>query len=104
VNEFPWPAESQAILPVHIVWVELELICLPDKSVHVPRFGREDSGILEVNEVIIVEPMFYLHRFVWVSKLYVPVVLLYSGLNRSTSLSYVHLTTLAGYAVHPWSP
>jgi hypothetical protein len=61
VNEFLWPAESQAILTVHIVWVELELICLPDKSVPVGGFGREDSGILEVNEVIIVEPMFYHH-------------------------------------------
>lgn len=104
MNEFPWPAESKAILPVHIVWVELELICLPGKLVHVARFCREDSGALEVNEVFIVEPMFCHYRFVWVSKLYVPVVLLYSGLNRLIGLSYVHLTTLAGYDVHPWSP
>jgi hypothetical protein len=84
--------------------VEFELICLPDKLVHIVGFGREDSGILEVDEVIIVEPIFCHHRFVWVSKLYVTVMLLYSGLNRSTSTSYVNLTTLAGYALHPWSP
>jgi hypothetical protein len=33
----------------------------------------------------------------------VPVVLLYSGHYGLTSLSDIHLTTLAGYAVNPWS-
>ena len=37
------------------------------------------------------------------SKQYVPVVFFYSGLYRSTRLSDVHLTTLAGYAVYPRS-
>jgi len=66
---------------VHIVWVELQLSCLPDKSVHGVRYGREDSGVLEFNEVIMVEAMFRHHQFVWVSKLYVLVMPLYSGLN-----------------------
>jgi hypothetical protein len=38
------------------------------------------------------------------SKLYVHVVFLYSGLYRWTSLSNVYLTTHAGYAVNPQSP
>ena len=100
-KRFPWCAESQAILPVHTVWVQLKPKCLTDKSVHVTGFGREDLSVVEVNEEIIVEPMFRHRRFVWVSKLYVPVVLLYSGLNRLTSLSDVLLTTFTGYAVHP---
>lgn len=62
--------KSQAILPVHIVWVGLKLSCLPDKSVHIARIGREDSGILDVNEVIRVEPRFCHHRFLWMSKLW----------------------------------
>jgi len=41
---------------------------------------------------------------VWISKPYVPVVLYYSGLYRSISVSDVHVTTLAGYAVNPQSP
>ena len=47
--------------------------------------------------------MFWLRWFVWMSKPYVPVVLFYSGLYRSTILSDVDLTTLAGYAVNPRS-
>jgi hypothetical protein len=42
----------------YIVWVELQLDHLPDESVHVAGFGREDLGVLESNEVIMVEPMF----------------------------------------------
>jgi hypothetical protein len=51
-----------------------------------------------------VEPTFCHRRFVWMSKPYVPVVLLYSNLLRSTSLSDLHLTTHAGYAVNPRIP
>jgi hypothetical protein len=95
VNErFIWSDESQTILPAHTVWEELELNFLPDKSVHVAGFGREGPGVLDVKELIIVQPMFHHHQFVWVSKLYVPVVLLYSSLNTLPSLSDVHLTTL----------
>ena len=43
---------SQAILPVHIVWVELELNCLPDKLVYIARFGREDFVVLEFCVVV----------------------------------------------------
>jgi hypothetical protein len=48
--------------------------------------------------------MFCHRRFVWMSTPYVPVVLRYSGLKRSTSLPNVYLTTLAGYAVYPRTP
>jgi hypothetical protein len=41
---------------------------------------------------------------VWMSKPYVPAVLSYCGLYRTSSLSDVHLTTLAGYAVITLSP
>lgn len=50
--------------------------------------------------MVMVEPIFCHHKFVWTSKPYVPVVPSYSGLYRSDSLSEVHLTTLAGYAVN----
>ena len=51
-----------------------------------------------------VEPMLNHCQFVWMSKPYAHTVLFYSGLYRSTTLSDVHLTTLAGCAVKPWSP
>jgi hypothetical protein len=62
--------------PVHFVWVELQLDRLPDESVHVTGFGREDWGVLESNEVIMVELMFRHHRFVWMSKSFMPVMIL----------------------------
>jgi hypothetical protein len=39
-ERFPCPAYSQAILPIHIVWVQRQLDRMPDESVHVARFGR----------------------------------------------------------------
>ena len=54
--------------------------------------------------MVMVEHLFCRHRFVRLPKPYVLVVLLYSGLYRSTTLSDVGLATLAGYAVNPRSP
>ena len=88
-------SQSQANLPVHNVKVEHQLNQLPDKSDHVTEYSREDSSVLKFYEVIMVEPMFRPCRFVWMSKPYVSVLLLYSGLYRSISLFDVHLTTLA---------
>jgi len=45
-----------------------------------------------------VEPMFRHRRFVWMSKSYVLVVLFYSDVYSSTSLSDAHVTTLALYS------
>ena len=49
--------------------------------------------------MVVVEVVFHYCWFVWLSKLYVLVVLLCSGLYRSTRLSDVHLATLIGYAL-----
>lgn len=100
-ERFPKPARSQPILPVHTVWVQLQLICLPDKSFHIAGNSREDPGVLRFYEIVTVEHTFCHRRFVWMSK---PSVIFYSGLCRSTSLSDVHLTTLTGYDVYPRSP
>ena len=62
--------------------MEFQLDRLPDDSVDVAEFGREDLGVLEFNEVIVVEPMFRHRRFVDVQA-YVPALFFYSGLNRS---------------------
>jgi len=94
-ERFPYLTQNQANLPVHNVKVEHQLNQLPDKSDHVTEYSREDSGVLKFYEVIMVESMFCPCRFVWMSKPYVSVLLLYSALYRSISLSDVHLTTLA---------
>jgi hypothetical protein len=91
------------MLPVHIVRVELQLHCLPDKF-NIVGDSRKDPGVFEFNDIVIVESIFCHHQFVWMSKPCVPVLPFYSGLYRSTSLFDVHLTTLAGYAVNPWHP
>ena len=80
--------------------MELQLSSLPDKSVHVPRLSGENFVVLEVNEMIVVESVFRLRQFVRLHEPYVPVMLLYPGLYGLTSLSDVHLTTLAGYALN----
>jgi len=103
-ERFPRPAESQAIIPVHIVKVELQLHCLPDKLFHTAGYNSEDPGVLQFNDMVMAEPKFCQHQCVWMSKPYVPVVLFYSSFYRSTSLSDVNLTTPTGYAVYPRSP
>jgi hypothetical protein len=35
--------------PVPIVSVELQFNCLPDKSVYMARYSREDLGVLDFN-------------------------------------------------------
>jgi hypothetical protein len=45
-ERFPWLAETEAILPVHIVGMELNLNRLPDDAILVPGFGGEDGGVL----------------------------------------------------------
>jgi hypothetical protein len=66
--------------------------------------STEAPSFLEFNEMSMVEPAFHHRRFFWMCKLYVSVVIFYSGLYRSASLSDVHLTTLTGYAVKPVVP
>jgi len=65
---------------------ELQLSRLPEKSVHAAGFGRQNLGVLEFKVVIMVETMLRHRQFVCLSKPYVPVVLIKSGLNGSTSL------------------
>jgi hypothetical protein len=103
-ERFPWPAWSQAIHRVHIVCLELQLDRLSDESVHAAGFGREDLGVLESGKAFMVEPMFRHRRLVLMSKPYVPVMLFNSDLDRSTSLSDVHLAALTRNAIHAWSP
>ena len=59
---------------------------------------------MEFNDMVMVEHLFCHCQFIRLLKPYVPVVVLYSGLCRSTTLSDVDLTTLAGYAVNHLSP
>jgi hypothetical protein len=47
--------QDHAILPVHVVWMELHLQGLADDLVHTPRFGGEDFGTLELDAMVLVE-------------------------------------------------
>ena len=51
-----------------------------------------------------VKTVFCHYQSVHISKPYMSVVFLHSGLYRLNSLSNVHLATLIRYAVNPWSP
>ena len=46
--------QSQAILSVHLVRVELQLHRLPKKSLHIARYSREDPGVLKFNDMVMV--------------------------------------------------
>jgi hypothetical protein len=48
-ERFPLLAETEAILPVHIVGMELNLNRLPDDAIPVPGFGGEDGGVLSTH-------------------------------------------------------
>ena len=56
-ERFLWLIQSQAILPVHIVWVELQHHCLSDKSFRIARYSRKVPGVLEFYEMVMFEPM-----------------------------------------------
>jgi NADH:ubiquinone oxidoreductase subunit H len=71
------------------------------KSFRMARYSREGPGVLEFYEMVMVEPMLSYCQFVWMSKPYAHMVLFYSDLYRSTTLSIVHMTTLTRYAVKP---
>jgi len=51
---FPCPAQSQGIVPVHIVRVQLPLHCLPDERFHIAGYSREDPGVLEFSNMVMV--------------------------------------------------
>jgi hypothetical protein len=82
----------------------MELTDLPDRSVHVAGFGREDLGVLEINVVIMVRPMFCHRQFLCMPKPNVALMLFYSGLNRVTVLSDINVATVEGDAVHTRTP
>jgi hypothetical protein len=67
--------------PIHIIWVELQLSLLPDESVHIAGFGREDLDVLEFNEEIMEDSTFRNRRLVKVSQPYVPLMIFSSDLN-----------------------
>ena len=46
----------QATFPFHIVWVKLQLNHLPVKLVHVVKYNREDPSVLQLYDIITVEP------------------------------------------------
>jgi hypothetical protein len=49
---------SEAILPVHVVRVELDLSGFPDQPVHVSGFGGQDLGVLELDMMSPADAMF----------------------------------------------
>jgi hypothetical protein len=51
----PCPAQAKAILPVHVVRVQLGL---SDHSVHVSGLDRQDGGVLEWNTMAQVDAVF----------------------------------------------
>jgi hypothetical protein len=42
---------AEAILPVHIIGMELNLNRFPDHAIHVSGFGGEDGGFMELNDM-----------------------------------------------------
>jgi hypothetical protein len=50
-ERLPRLAETEAILPVHIVGMKLNLNRLPDDAIHVPGFGGEDGGVVWLDVV-----------------------------------------------------
>jgi hypothetical protein len=64
------------MLPVHVVWMQLDLNGLPEQLIHVSGFGGQDLGVLEMDMMSAANAKFSYGRFVWMSHTNVPVVLL----------------------------
>jgi hypothetical protein len=47
IKRFPWLAEAEANLPVHVVVMKLNPIS--DDAIYVPRFGGKNNGFLELD-------------------------------------------------------
>jgi hypothetical protein len=54
-KRFPLLAQTEAILPVHILGMELILTLLPDDVIHVSGFGGENGGALCLDAVLQVD-------------------------------------------------
>jgi hypothetical protein len=93
-----WLAE--AILPVHVVWTQIDLKSLPDHLVHVSGFGGQDDGVLEWDTMAQAYVVFGHSQFIWMLQTNVLVVLLDHVFNGTASLPNVNLTTFAGHTVH----
>jgi hypothetical protein len=94
---FPRSAADQAILPVQVVGIALQINHLTVQPAHVSVFGTENFGVLELAVTTAVEPMFSHYQFIGLSELNVPVLLLHTGL---ISLSNIHPAMLKGRVVH----
>jgi hypothetical protein len=94
---------SEAIVPVHVVRMQLDLNGLPDQPVHVSGFCVQNLGVLELDTMSPVDAVFSYCRLVWMSQTNAPMVLLDPGINGTASMPNVNLSTFAGFAVLAWS-
>jgi hypothetical protein len=46
-ERFPWLAEIEPNLPLHVIGIELNPIS--NDAIYVPRFGGEHTGVLELD-------------------------------------------------------
>jgi hypothetical protein len=100
---FPWLAQAEVILFVHVIWMQLDLNGLPHHLVHVSVFGGQRAGVLEMDAMTQADAVFGHGQFIWMLHTNVLVVLLDPGFSATASLPNVNSTTITGYAVHVWS-
>jgi hypothetical protein len=86
----------KAILPVHVIQVELNLGGLPNHLVCVSHQCGEDDGVLEFNVVVQVDAVFSHGGF----QTGVSLAFLHPGFDVIAGLPFIDLTTLTGHAVH----
>lgn len=92
--------QDNAILPVHVVGIELHLQGLADELVHTAWFGGEDFGVLELDVMVLVKHVLCHCQVVRLSKLNKLAVFFQPGLCALANPTNVKMITLKTDAVH----
>jgi hypothetical protein len=81
--------QAEAILPVHIIVVVLNLHHLTDDASHVSAFGGENAGVVELDVVPEFDAVLYHECFVWMFQPDLLTVFLQPGIDQMVSLASI---------------
>jgi hypothetical protein len=84
-ERLPWPTQEEAILPVNVVGLELNLYRFLNDSIHASRLLGQNTGVVHLDTMAQVNAGFSHSRLLGMVETDVSVMLFNSHLNRTTS-------------------
>jgi hypothetical protein len=67
-------SDREAVVPVHVFRMQLDLIGLPHHPVHISGFGGQDLGVLVLDVMSPADTVFGYGRFVWIHDLFIALI------------------------------